>query len=210
MDKIRFLPELKTEGKPTKVKDIKAAILNDVAMLDDPDFQLVAHVRLTRMNKAIADVLKDSQYRDTVIEAQALVSGLQKQPKVTVEGAEIASGATYTTYNFSSCHHPLLNFILDVEAKFKELRKEIEKELKDIPALKQDIVGTDFDTGEVKTAETGGKKKIILEEDDIKNRVGFVINKAEILLQDIEDNNSIFTVYPPEKIQTMGIKVTKG
>ena len=208
--KVRFVPVLKKDGKELKSKDIKAAILNDVAMLDDADFTLAAHVRLTKVSKAITDVLKDSDYKDTIGEAQQKIADLQKAKKVTVEGAEIAYGATYTKYDFSECNHPVHKYILDIEAKFKDLRKEIEDELKSIPPATQEITGTDFETGEVQTTTVGGSKRIIIEENDIKARLNFVINKAEILLQEIEDNNGIFTVKPPEKIQTMGVKVTKA
>ena len=207
--KIRFVPILKQDGKQVNAKDIKTAILNDVAMLDDAGFTLAAHTRLVRINKAITEVFKNTDYKDTVSEAQQTIADLQKVKKVTVEDAEIAYGATYTKYDFNECMHPLHKFIVDIEAKFKDLRKEVEDELKAIPPLKQEIGETNFDTGEVTTIETGGKKRIILDTDDIKNRINFVINKAEVLLQNVEDTNGIFTVYPPVKVQSFGVKVTK-
>jgi len=208
--KVRFVPVLKKEDKQLKAKDIKAAILNDIAMLDDNDYAIITHTRLVKLNKAITEVLKDKEYKDVIGEAQQKVAELQKTNKVTVEGAELSYGATYTKYDFSVCKHPVYNFIVDVEKRFSDIRKEIETELKAIPKPTQEITGTDFETGEVETTEVGGSKRIILETEDIVARLNFVINKAEVLLQTIEDNNSIFTVYPPEKIQTFGVKVTKS
>ena len=210
MDKIKYVPNLIADnGKPIKSKDIQTSIANDIANLDDHDFKITAHTRLTRLNKAITAVLKDGDYKDDIANSFEEVAKLDNSKKVTVEGAELTHVATYTKYDFSECNHPVLDFLNEVTVKFKDIKKDLEAEIKLIPQLGQEI-DTDRETGEVITKTTGGSKKMFIDPDEVVGSIKFVIDYAQHLIDNIEENKGMFVVNAVDITKSMGIKVNKG
>lgn len=205
---ITFLPDLTRNDKPVKANDIKSGILDSIVMLDDDDFKVMAHTRLTRLNKAITAVLKDEDYRDTTQEAFQNIANLHNEKKVSIEGAELKYVATFTKYDFSDCNHPVLTFLDRVVERFKGIRKQLETEIKLIPQETQDIGHTE--DGEVTTKLIGGSKKVYIDPDEVVEKINFVITDAQHLLDVVGGANGMFVINAPVIRKTMGIKVDKS
>jgi len=186
------------ENKDLKVVDIKALIANDMAMLDDPD-KVEYHVKLSRLKSAIEEAQKGEDYRDELMNGyESTVQHLNGE--YIVGGAKLSKGATHTKYVFDNCGHPVLEFLYNIQDKFKVIVKEIENDLKNIPPAKPTSVGE----GEIKMV--GGFRRVLLESPDVIEVLGFVIDDAQALI-DTLDGEPVYKLLTPEKVQTFGVKM---
>jgi hypothetical protein len=200
---------IEKQPKILKAKDIKGDILNTISMLEDDEVKVITHVRLTRMQKAIAEVLKDADYKTlTGLAFEEIAHGANAK-KVTLDGSEVSYTAVRTVYDFTSSGHPVLEFLDNVMNRFKDLKKSIEAEIKLIPQESIDVEN-DFDSETAVTRKVGGEKKILIDSNDVIDKLKFVIDDAQALIDTIESNDGIFVVKAPKIIKTNGLKVLKG
>jgi len=190
-----------------KADVLKINILNNLAMLEDDNKIVESYLIISKIKKVLNDLSDNDIYKDLTRKSLNNIIAKQSEDKLTINGVVLSTGAVYTKYNYSACEHPVFNFLTKIEVKFRALRKEIETELQLIPKVKQEIIN-DFETGEIKTVNTGGSKTIFINPDDIINKLNYVITEAEDLIQNINDNKGLFTVLIPEKLQAYGIKIT--
>lgn len=204
---ISYIPRLKTnEGLGIKSIDIANTILNDIEMLDDNEFEVAAHVRLAKIAKAIGVVFKNESYKETVMEAQQKLAGKNNAKKVDIEGATLSYMATKTTYDYSNCGHPVFEFLNSVDAKFKDIKKNLEKEVKLIPQSDIDYK-PDPITGEAIAFKVGGSKKVYIDPEVLVETFTFVITEAEHMINLVNDAKGMFLIKAPKITKSMGIKV---
>jgi len=173
---------------------------NILALKEDDNAVLEQFVTLKRVHEAIGKSLKAKAVKDTLDTAY---EGLNTDSQgAIIKGAKIQRLATYTKYEFGDCGHPLLDFLLSIENRAKDIRKSIENELKAIP--EPTVVMKDG-----KPITQGGKKKIIIDHVGIRNIVRPIIEDGNTLLDTFDEENNIIEVYKPIKMQTMGLKVSK-
>ena len=146
-------------------------------------------------------MFKNKAYRESVKEALDYTNRGDDTP-LELNGSILKYMATYTAYDFTNCNHPVLFYIENINQMLKEYIKETKKELQ---AIKQPTDG--YENGE--PVIIGGSKKIIIDIDEVKRTLGQIVEMTEELISGITDEDGIFTVNAPVKIQTMGIKITK-
>jgi len=202
MEQIKYLPMLQNdESKVIKTKDIVNDMVEDLTSIEDTAVRVDLHLRLVKLSSAFAEVLKDGKYKNFAIEAFDEEASRLSQAKLEIDGSTISKATVHTAYDFTKCNHPLLDFLNNVTAKFKDMRKEIETKLKAIPESESILVD------DVPTI-IGGNEKIILDIPSIVAKLQFVINDAQTLVDTIE-SVEYFTVNRPVVIRTTGLKVLR-
>jgi len=154
------------------------------AMIEGEVNPLSAFVVVKRMSKVGEEILKDKELKKLALEeAEKHLSGTQKT--FNLHSANISKGVTYTWYDFSECNHPVLNQLYSIQKEVKERISLIEEELKllILNEKQQMTLGVGADSKTIK------------------------VEKVPFLKW--EDNEDEVTVFPPQKIQDVGLRFNK-
>lgn len=158
------------------VRDILAAVDDGLIA------PLAAFVLAKRFEKVAKLLIANNEFKDQAIEeANKHLGGTAKS--FDLYSATITKGATYTTYDFKDCNHPVLN-------ELNSIKKEIEIEIKRIEDSLKLLIGKKPSD---EFTMDGESEEILI------NKMPF-FHWAKT-----EDQ---VTVYAPQKLQKLGIKFT--
>lgn len=145
-------------------------------------------VILKRMSKVSEEVMKDDEIkRMAMTELEKYAGELKGSTKsVNLYSASMSISPTYTYYDFSQCGHEILDTLYKIQEHCKEMIKQIEEEVKTIPAPNEKV-----------ELEFG-----------LKNE-GRDITFASMPVLTWENYGVIGNVKAPRKIQTIGIRYNK-
>lgn len=165
----------KTFNSSQYVRDITTAVkLGEV----NP---LAAMAVIKRFEKIAKKCLEDQEFKDLATnEAEKHLAGNAKS--FQMYSATICKGATYTTFDFSGCGHPILDELYKIEEKVKVEIKRYEDELKLLVTdnVKVDDLGIASDS-----------KEIVVDRIPVFN---YIANEDQVMVK------------APIKYQKMGIK----
>lgn len=155
----------------------------------------IAGVVFRRMEKVIEEVKKNPLVKEAIINDTRKY--LENGKSGICFGSKVTIAATYTTYDFEVCKDKRWDAYNTLEIYVKERKKLIEEELKLL--LKEDEARRSKATGlgiGVATKDIAATALPVIKVDE---------STGEILIV-MENDSEMFTVYPPTKIQTEGIK----
>ncbi len=202
MNEVKYLPSLKNEeGKIIKKRDIVDRLVDDLTSIEDSAVLVEFHLSMSRFKDAFEETMKDAKYKEFAMKALDDEMSNLNQSKLELKGATLSKATVHTKYDFTSCNHPVLDFLNSVNVKFKDYVKLIEAELKLIPEVETTLVD------DVPTI-TGGKKQIIIDSNETIANLQFFIQDAQTLIDTLDSEDS-FPVNKPAVIKTTGIKILK-